>query len=66
MFVRQKSSNVMMFWMDMLVLWYNVGSCSNFCCIVCMEGSTGTKMKRVLVSYDVITSPCSSLTFCMC
>ena len=57
---------MMMFWMDMLVLWCSVESCVNFCCIMCMEGSTGTEVKRALTSFEIISSPGSSLAFCMC
>ena len=66
MFLRKNSSRVIMFWMDMFVLWHSVGSCSNICCTMCMEGSTGMEVKKALTSYDVITSPGSSLAFCMC
>ena len=66
MFLRQNSSNVTICWMDMLVLKGSVGSLSNFCFTIWMEGSTGTEVKRALTSYDVIISPGSSFTFCMC
>ena len=56
MFLRQNSSNVMMCWMDMLVLW------GNFFFMILMEGSIGTVVKRALTSYDVITTPGSSFT----
>ena len=66
MFLRQNSSSVMMFWMVMLVLWFIVGSCVNFCCTMCREGSIGTEVKRALTSEEVITSPGSSLAFWIC
>ena len=62
MFLRQNSGNVMCC-MDMMVLWGNVGSGSNFCFTILMEGSTGTEVKRVLTSHDVITSPGPYFTF---
>ena len=37
-----------------------------FCLTICIEGSTGTEVKRALKSYDAMTSPGSSLAFCMC
>ena len=66
MFLKLNSSSVMICWMDMLVLWGNVGSWSNFCFTHLMERSTGMEVNRALTSYDVITSPSSSFTFCMC
>ena len=66
MFLSQNSSNMMMFWMDMLVLWCSMGSCVNICCTMCMEGSTTTEVKMALISYQVLTSPSLSLAFCMC
>ena len=65
MFLRPNSSNVMMCWIDMLVLWGNIGSWSNLCLTIVMKGSTGTEVNRALTSYNVITSPGSSFTFCM-
>ena len=44
-FLRKNSSNVMMCWMEMLVLWGNVGFWSNFCFTLWMKGSTGTEVK---------------------
>ena len=65
MFLKQNSNKKKMCWMDMLVLWGTLGSWSNFCFTILMEGSTGTEVKRVL-TYDVITSPGSSFPFHMC
>ena len=48
--LRQNSSNLIICWMDMLVLWGSVGSCDNFCCTICMEGSTETDVNRVFTS----------------
>ena len=33
---------------------------------LCIEGSMGIEVKRALPSYDAMTSPDSSLAFCMC
>ena len=63
MLVRQNSSRVMVCCIDMLVLYGSVGSC-NFCLIICMDGVTGTDVKRALTSKEVMTSPGSSLLPC--
>ena len=49
MFLRQNSSNVTICWMDMLVLKGSVGSLSNFCFTIWMEGSTGTGEKGLSI-----------------
>ena len=66
MLLGQKLSNVMICWMDMLVFWGNVGSQSTFCFTICMEKSSGTDVKKALTSYEPMTSPGSTLAFCMC
>ena len=66
MFLRQNSRSVTICWMDMLVFWGSVWSWCNFCLTMLIEGSRGIEVKRVLTSYDVITSPGSSYTFWMC
>ena len=62
----QNSSNLIICWIDMLVLWGSVGSCDSFCCTICMEGSTGTDVNRAFTSKDVLTFPVSSLTCVIC
>ena len=47
--------------MDMLVLCGSVEPCYNFSLTICMDGVTGTKVKRALTSKEVMTSPGSSL-----
>ena len=37
-----------------------------FCLTICMDGATGTKVKRAFTSKEVITSPGSSLLPCNC
>ena len=63
MFLRQNSRSVTICCMYMLVLMGSVGSWCNFCLTVLTEGSTGTEVKRALMSYDVITSHGSRFTF---
>ena len=65
-FLRQNFSNVTFCCVDMLVLWGSAGSWCSLCLTMLMEGSTKTEVKRVLTSYDVITSPGSSFTFWIC
>ena len=52
--------------MDMLVLLGCAGSWCNLCLTMLIEGSTGTDVKRALTLYDVVSSHCSSFTFCIC
>ena len=66
MFLRKNSIIVMIYCMDMLVLWGNVGSLNDLCLTVLKEGSRGTEVNRALTSYDVIISHGSSFNFCMC
>ena len=66
MFLRQNSRSLTVCCMDMLVLWGSVGSCCSVCLTMFTEGSIGTEVKMALTSYDVIISPGSSFTFCMC
>ena len=48
MLVRQNSSRVVICCMDMLVLCGSVGSCCSLCLTICMDGATGTDVKRAL------------------
>ena len=66
MLVRQNSSSVVIYCMDMLVLCGKFGSCSNFCLTIWVDGATGTDVKRALTSKEVMTSPGSSLLPCNC
>ena len=65
MVVRQNSSRVVICCIDMLVLCGTVGSCCNFCLTICMDGVTGTDVKRALISKEVMTSLSSSLLPCV-
>ena len=64
MLVRQNSSKVVICCMDMLALCDSVVSCCSFCLTICMDGATGTEVKRALTSKEVMTSPGSSILPC--
>ena len=62
--MRQTSSNVMIWFINMLVLCDRVGSCCNLCLTICIAGATGTEVKSGLTSKEVMISPGSSLLSC--
>ena len=66
MLVRHNSSRVMTCCIDILVLCGSVGSSCNFCFTICMDGVTGTDVKKALTSKEVMASPGSSLLLCNC
>ena len=66
MLARQNSSRLVICCIDMLVLCGSVGSYCSFCLTICMDGVTGTKVKRALTSKEVMTSPGFSLFPCNC
>ena len=47
MLVSQNSCRVVICCMDMLVLCGSVGSCCSLFLTICMDGATGTDVKRV-------------------
>ena len=63
MVLRQNSNSLMMCCIDMDVLRCSCMSCSSLCLMMVMAGSTGTDVKRVFTSYDVIHSPCPSMMY---
>ena len=63
---RQNSSRVVICCIDMLVLCGSVGFCCNFCLTTCMDGATGTDVKKAITSKEVMTFPGSSLLPCNC
>ena len=62
MFLRQNSSRVIIWGIDIWAFCGSVGSCVGLCLTMLIEGSTGTDVKRAFTSYDVMTSTCSNLT----
>ena len=61
MWVRQNSSRDVICGMDMLVLCGRVLPCCSLCFTICMDGCTGTDVKRAFTSKEVMTSPGSNL-----
>ena len=54
-------NSVVVWCVEMDVLWSNCVSCSKLCLIMEMAGSTGTDVKRTFTSQDLMHSPSPSL-----
>ena len=62
MFLRQDSSSVMIYGIDIEVMLASKGSCCYMCWTMVMTGSMGTEVKSALTSEDAMMCPGSSFT----